>query len=180
MSNQYRSALAGAAGTGGDAIVSDVLSGKTFTNDNGPQTGTMTNNGAVSRTISAGQSYTIPAGYHNGSGTVTATSSAPDMISFSAASSNTQTRTATYNATENLSKLYALVTVAQAGGLGSSDAPTAKVNNASVSVTSVNTIKTSGSGAYLISLDNISNGDTVEITFALSSGNGNIDVTFFK
>lgn len=84
MSNQYRSVLAGAAGTGGDAIVSDVLSGKTFTNDNGPQVGTMANNGAVTQTLSAGQSYTIPAGYHNGSGTVTAsvdTSTNPFVIS---------------------------------------------------------------------------------------------------
>ena len=72
MSNQYRSVLAGAAGTGGDAVAADVLSGKTFTNDYGPQTGSMTNNGAVTQTISGGQSYTIPAGYHNGSGIVTA------------------------------------------------------------------------------------------------------------
>lgn len=37
--------------------------------------GTMPNNGAVSPTaLSAGGSYTIPAGYHNGSGTVTAKS----------------------------------------------------------------------------------------------------------
>ena len=34
-------------------------------------TGTMTNNGAISKTINAGESYTIPAGYHNGSGKVT-------------------------------------------------------------------------------------------------------------
>ena len=72
MSNQYRSVLAGASGTGGDALPAEVLSGKTFTNDNGPQTGTMTNNGAVSQTLTAGQSYTIPAGYHNGNGIVSA------------------------------------------------------------------------------------------------------------
>lgn len=72
MANQYRSILAGGAATGGDALPANVLAGKTFTNDNGPQTGTMVNNGAVSQTISAGQSYTIPEGYHNGNGTVTA------------------------------------------------------------------------------------------------------------
>ena len=77
MANQYRSVLAssGPAPTGGDALPAEVLSGKTFTNDNGAQTGTMTNNGAVSQTLSAGQSYTIPEGYHNGSGTVTALAS---------------------------------------------------------------------------------------------------------
>jgi hypothetical protein len=74
MANQYRSVLAsGSAGTGGDAVAANVLAGKTFTNDNGFDTGTMVNNGAVSQTINAGQSYTIPEGYHNGSGTVTAT-----------------------------------------------------------------------------------------------------------
>ena len=72
MANQYRSRLAGGAATGGDALPANVLSGKTFTNDNGPQTGTMTNNGAVSQTLAAGSSYTIPEGYHDGQGTVTA------------------------------------------------------------------------------------------------------------
>ena len=36
--------------------------------------GTMANNGAVSANLNAGQSYTIPAGYHNGSGKVIANS----------------------------------------------------------------------------------------------------------
>ena len=36
--------------------------------------GTMENRGAVSASLNAGQSYTIPAGYHNGSGKVTANS----------------------------------------------------------------------------------------------------------
>ena len=76
MANQYRSVLAssGPAPTGGDALPAEVLSGKTFTNDNGAQTGTMVNNGAVSQTLSGGQSYTIPEGYHNGNGVVTASS----------------------------------------------------------------------------------------------------------
>ena len=37
-------------------------------------TGTMTNRGAISSTLNCGQTYTIPAGYHNGSGKVTANS----------------------------------------------------------------------------------------------------------
>jgi len=57
----------------GNAVPADVLSGKTFSNDSGAQTGTMPNNGAVSQTINTqGGQYTIPAGYHNGSGKVTA------------------------------------------------------------------------------------------------------------
>lgn len=82
MANQYRSVLAsGGASTGGDALPAEVLAGKTFTNDNGAQTGTMPNRGAVSQTLQAGQSYTIPEGYHNGSGTVTATGGPPFGIS---------------------------------------------------------------------------------------------------
>ncbi len=73
MANQYRSVLAsGGAGTGGDAVAANVLAGKTFTNDNGFDTGTMVNNGAVSQTLNGGESYTIPEGYHNGSGVITA------------------------------------------------------------------------------------------------------------
>ena len=59
----------------GNATASHVLSGKTFSNaSSSGLTGTMTNNGAVSKTITPSmstQTYTIPAGYHNGSGKVT-------------------------------------------------------------------------------------------------------------
>ncbi len=59
----------------GTAVASDVLSGKTFSNSSGVGlTGTMTNRGAINQTLNAGGSYTIPAGYHNGSGKVTVNS----------------------------------------------------------------------------------------------------------
>ena len=38
----------------------------------------MANNGAVSKSISPGDSYTVPAGYHNGSGTVSAIANTGD------------------------------------------------------------------------------------------------------
>lgn len=62
--------LTGNAGTG------DVLSGKTFynTNPKSKLTGTMANRGAVSSSLNCGGTYTIPAGYHNGSGKMTANS----------------------------------------------------------------------------------------------------------
>lgn len=58
----------------GNASPSDVLSGKTFSNsdDNG-LTGAMTNRGAWGTTINPSGSVTIPEGYHNGSGKVSAT-----------------------------------------------------------------------------------------------------------
>ena len=54
---------------------SDVLTGKIFTDVNGKvTTGTMANNGAVTKTLdTTTKSYTIPKGYHNGSGTVSVT-----------------------------------------------------------------------------------------------------------
>ena len=79
MANMYRSVLAGGGGVQptGDAVEANVLSGKTFSNADGiGKTGTMPNNGAVSKTLDAttnNQSYTVPAGYHNGSGTVSIT-----------------------------------------------------------------------------------------------------------
>lgn len=55
----------------------DVLATKVIVTANGTVTaGTMTNNGAVSKTLDAttgNQSYTVPSGYHNGSGTVSIT-----------------------------------------------------------------------------------------------------------
>ena len=57
-----------------NAAAGDVLAGKVIVDSTGAAvTGTMTNNGAVSRTLDAtsnNQSYTVPTGYHNGSGTV--------------------------------------------------------------------------------------------------------------
>ena len=51
--------------------VSEALAGKTFHARGTAYTGTMTNNGAVSGTISTkAGTYTVPQGYHDGSGTV--------------------------------------------------------------------------------------------------------------
>lgn len=60
----------------GNASDSQVLAGKTYynTNPKKKKTGTMPNRGAVKPNLNAGGSYTIPAGYHNGGGKVTANS----------------------------------------------------------------------------------------------------------
>ncbi len=58
----------------GNATPGDVVAGATFYSD-GPkekQTGTMTSRGAWTATIEPGESVTIPIGFHNGSGKVTA------------------------------------------------------------------------------------------------------------
>ncbi len=59
----------------GDAATANVLTGKTFytTNPKTKLTGAMPNRGSVTNTITTqGGQYTIPAGYHSGSGKVTA------------------------------------------------------------------------------------------------------------
>ena len=65
--------------TDDDAIAADILSGKKAHSYNSTTgvavavTGTMANNGAVNKTLDAttsNQTYTVPAGYHSGSGTV--------------------------------------------------------------------------------------------------------------
>ncbi|MBQ8505879.1 MAG: hypothetical protein IJ466_00360 [Clostridia bacterium] len=55
------------------AAAGDVLSGKVFVDGAGAESaGTMANNGAINASINGttATSYTIPAGYHNGSGSV--------------------------------------------------------------------------------------------------------------
>ena len=68
--------------TDDDAVAANILSGKkahsynSTTGEAVALTGTMTNRGAVSKTLDAttgNQSYTVPEGYHNGSGTVSIT-----------------------------------------------------------------------------------------------------------
>lgn len=58
--------------SGATAAVSEVLSGKTFAKGGKLLTGTAPNNGSVKGIISTkGGSFTVPIGYHDGSGTVT-------------------------------------------------------------------------------------------------------------
>lgn len=57
--------------TDATAVVAEILSGKTAYANKAKLTGTMPNNGAVSGTISTKNgTYTVPQGYHDGSGSV--------------------------------------------------------------------------------------------------------------
>jgi hypothetical protein len=64
----------GGGGTDLDAVTAespDVLVGKVIIDKDGePLTGTMPNRGAVSQALGVNSTYTIPEGYHNGSGKV--------------------------------------------------------------------------------------------------------------
>lgn len=60
-------------------------------------TGTMANRGAVSQALNAGGSYTIPAGYHNGSGNITANSLASQTSATATATDIASGKTAWVN-----------------------------------------------------------------------------------
>ena len=80
----------------GNAETGDVLSGKTFSNkQSNALTGSMPNNGAWSASTSGNGSVTIPAGYHNGSGTVSGAASYNKGVSDADARVNTSS--ASYN-----------------------------------------------------------------------------------
>lgn len=66
---------------GGNAEATHVLIGKTFSsNASGREkSGTMPNQGAKTAALNCGETYTIPAGYHNGSGKVKANSLASQI-----------------------------------------------------------------------------------------------------
>jgi len=53
------------------AVASEILSGKTAYAKGSKLTGLMANRGAVNQSLAINGTYTIPAGYHNGSGKVT-------------------------------------------------------------------------------------------------------------
>ena len=61
-----------ASQTSATARAGDILSGKTAWVNGSKITGNIVNRGAVNTTVNVGNTYTIPVGYHNGSGKVTA------------------------------------------------------------------------------------------------------------
>ena len=94
-----------ASQTSATATAGDILSGKTAYVNGSKITGSMTNKGAVSETVAPGKTYTIPAGYHNGSGKVTA-SSCPTCIGGSDADLSSTQLTYAKNMTLEAGKFY--------------------------------------------------------------------------
>lgn len=103
------------------ATAANILSGKTAYVNGSKVTGTMTNNGAVAKTMTANGSYTIPAGYHNGSGKVTVN------VSSSSGSSNNNVEayaitntnpSVSFKRTDGAIKIWGYGTMTSSGGWG--------------------------------------------------------------
>lgn len=83
--------------TPGTATAPQILVSQTAWVDGEQVEGTMPNNGTVNQQLSAGGSYTIPQGYHSGSGKVTAASLASQTQGTATASDITEGKTAWVN-----------------------------------------------------------------------------------
>lgn len=106
----------------GNAADSTVLSGKTYYNTDvkTKRTGTMANQGAKTAALNCGGSYTIPAGYHNGAGKVTANSLASQTSGTAVAGNILSGRTAWVNGTK-ITGTMPNRGQAQSGGFGEAD-----------------------------------------------------------
>ena len=80
-----------------NATADKILSGYKAYSGGKLLTGTMPNRGAVSSSLNCGQSYTIPAGYHNGAGKVTANSLASQTVGTATANNLSSGTTAYVN-----------------------------------------------------------------------------------
>ena len=98
----------------GTTSADKVLAGETFSTENDTDlVGTMPNKGAVTSSLNCGGSYTIPAGYHNGSGRVTANSLASQTQANATAENIIKDKTAWVNG----SKIIGTATLQSLGGL---------------------------------------------------------------
>lgn len=103
------------------ATAANILSGKTAYVDGAKLTGTMTNNGAVAKTMTANGSYTIPAGYHNGSGKVTVNVSSSSGSSNNNVEAYAITNTSpsvSFKRTDGAIKIWGYGTMTSSGGWG--------------------------------------------------------------
>lgn len=122
------------------AAAADVLATKVFIAADGTTTtGTMSNNGAVSKTLDAttgNQSYTIPAGYHNGNGKVTV------VLEEKTATPTTSTQNITPTAGKVLSKVTVSAIPAIYGDATEADAVAANILSGKKAIVKANNVAT--------------------------------------
>ncbi|CAI3548803.1 hypothetical protein [Clostridium neonatale] len=96
----------------GTMVASDLLSGKVGYSKGNKITGTIIDQGAKTASLNCGGSYTIPAGYHNGSGKVTANS----LASQTPANATAAQILAGYTAWVNGNLINGIATIGSLGG----------------------------------------------------------------
>lgn len=161
--------------TSGTAVNSDIVSNKTAWVNGVKVTGSMVNNGAISGTITtSGGTYTIPAGYHNGSGKVTGpTFSASNYRAFgtcgrdtsSLSAGTTNTVTFTFSSALSFTPKYLCIMVGSITGSACSgnDVCVFYYNGTTYQYTNI------GSSSYKGAVTSISN-TSCKITFIIPSG----------
>ena len=98
----------------GTTSADKVLAGETFSTENDTDlVGTMPNKGAVTSSLNCGGSYTIPKGYHNGNGRVTANSLSSQTSANATANDIMNGKTAWVNG----SKITGTATIDSFGGI---------------------------------------------------------------
>lgn len=152
-SNKY---ITGTFTSDGTIAASDVLGGKIGYSKGTKITGTMTNQGAKTASLNAGGSYTIPAGYHNGSGKVTANSLASQTSATAAAGDIISGKTAYVNGSKITGTMRDISGINAAGS--------ANVNDSTVSLGMANT----GGNAYIQTTNNNPYGG-ITLTYPVSS-----------
>jgi hypothetical protein len=103
------------------ATAANILSGKTAYVNGSKVTGTMTNNGAVAKTMTANGTYTIPAGYHNGSGKVTvnvSSSSGSSTNNVEAYAITSTSPSVSFKTASGTIKIWGYGTMTSSGGWG--------------------------------------------------------------
>lgn len=162
------------------ATAGDVLANKVIVTANGTVTaGTMTNNGAVSKTLDAtedNQSYTVPAGYHNGSGAVQI------VLETKSATPSTSSQNITPTSGKVLSKVTVAAIPAKYGDTTGDDAVAANLLSGKKAHTIVNGTATqiTGSmtnrGAISATIDGLTT-TSYTVQAGYHSGSGTVSLT---
>lgn len=141
----------------GNAIASNILSGKTALSGGTLLTGTMANQGAKIASLNTGTtSYTIPAGYHNGSGKVSITTQEKTV---------TSSRTA-QTVTPDSGKVLSKVTV---NALAPTGTYTPTTRGASIDMGATSNYR-------YVNTNSVPNTNSGTYTFAANSTGGTVDL----